>query len=141
MPTLRGAEVLAQMYDSYGVTHVVFVPTILTHTLVEMERSSSIARVLVHSEKAAAYMADGYARVSGRPGVCLAQAVGAANLASGLRDARLTASPVLAITGGPFKHSRDRFQYQEVEDRPMFAPLVKSSTRVELADRLPAARR
>jgi len=141
MATLRGADVLAQMFNSYGVTHVFFVPTILTHTLVEMEKSTDIARVLVHSEKAAAYMADGYARVSGRPGVCLAQAVGAANLASGLRDARLTASPVLAITGGPFKHSRDRFQYQEIEDRPMFAPLVKSSTRVELADRLPAALR
>ncbi|MGH2826465.1 MAG: thiamine pyrophosphate-binding protein [Actinomycetota bacterium] len=141
MPELTGAEVIAQMLEAYGVTHVFFVPTILTHSLVEMEKSTDIARVLVHSEKAGAYMADGYARVSGRPGVCLAQMVGAANLASGLRDARLTSSPLIAITGGPFKHSRDRFQYQEIEDRPMFAPLVKSSTRVELADRLPAVLR
>jgi acetolactate synthase I/II/III large subunit len=137
MTSLTGAEVIARMLEGYGVSHVFFVPTIMTHTLVEIERRATINRILVHSEKAAAYMADGYARASGRPGVCLAQTVGAANLASGLRDARLTASPVVAITGGPFRHSRDRFQYQEIEDRPMFAPVTKSSVRVEQVDRLP----
>jgi acetolactate synthase-1/2/3 large subunit len=139
MASLKGAEVITRMLEGYGVTHVFFVPTILTHTLIDMEERDSIARILVHSEKAAAYMADGYARASGRPGVCLAQTVGAANLASGLRDARLTASPIVAVTGGPFKHSRDRFQYQEIEDRPMFAPVTKSSVRVEMVDRLPGA--
>src|SRR5918999_2517945 len=137
MASFSGAEVLARMLEGYGVSHVFFVPTILTHTLVEIEQRGAIDRVLVHSEKAAAYMADGYARASGRPVVCLAQTVGAANLASGLRDARLTASPIVAITGGPFRHSRDRFQYQEIEDRPMFAPVTKSSVRVEEVDRLP----
>ena len=52
-----------------------------------------IKRVLTHGEKAAAYMADGYARASGRPGICAAQAVGAANLAAGLRDAYMGAQP------------------------------------------------
>src|ERR687895_202344 len=137
MASLTGAQVIARMLEGYGVTHVFFVPTILTHTLIDMEERGAIDRILVHSEKAAAYMADGYARASGRPGVCLAQTVGAANLASGLRDARLTASPIVAITGGPFRHSRDRFQYQEIEDRPMFAPVTKSSVRVEEVDRLP----
>ena len=44
-------------------------------------------------------MADGYARIAGRPGVCMAQSVGAANLASGLQDAYLGHSPVIALTG------------------------------------------
>ena len=138
MASLTGAQVIARMLEGYGVTHVFFVPTILTHTLIDMEERGRIKRILVHSEKAAAYMADGYARASGRPGVCLAQTVGAANLASGLRDARLTASPIVAITGGPFRHSRDRFQYQEIEDQPMFVPVTKSSVRVDTVDRLPA---
>src|SRR5918999_246954 len=138
MASFTGAEVVARMLEGYGVSHVFFVPTILTHTLVEIEQRGAIDRVLVHSEKAAAYMADGYARASGRPGVCLAQTVGAANLASGLRDARLTASPIVAITGGPFRHSRNRFQYQEIEDQPMFVPVTKSSVRVDMVDRLPA---
>ena len=60
----------------------------------------AIRRVVTHGEKAAAYMADGYARASRRPGVCMAQHIGASNLAAGLRDPYLACSPVLAITGG-----------------------------------------
>ena len=133
---LNGAQLIADLLEGYGVTHVFFVPTILNHTLFEMERRTNISRVLAHSEKAAAYMADGYARVSGRVGVCMAQMVGAANLAAGLRDAALTSSPMIAITGGAFAHSRDRYQYQEMDDKPAFSPYVKSDTRVESLDRV-----
>lgn len=86
---MNGAEFLARALAGYGVTHVFFVPTILSETLFQMEAQTEITRVLTHGEKASAYMADGYARASGRPGVCFAQMVGAANLAAGLRDARL----------------------------------------------------
>ena len=82
-----GAEVLADMLAGYGVTHVFMVPAVLRRTFDEMERRTSIARVQCHGEKAAAYMADGYARASGKPGLCMAQVVGALNLAAGLRDA------------------------------------------------------
>ena len=133
---LNGAQLIADLLGGYGVTHVFFVPTILNHTLFEMERRTNISRVLAHSEKAAAYMADGYARVSGRVGVCMAQMVGAANLAAGLRDAALSSSPMIAITGGAFAHSRDRYQYQEMDDKPAFSPYVKSDTRVESLDRV-----
>ncbi len=132
---MKGYEVVARTLNGYGVTHVFFVPTILNQTLVEME-ASSIARIVTHGEKAAAYMADGYARVSHRPGVCMAQMVGSANLAAGLRDARLASSPVLALTGGPWAHSRDRFQYQEVDDRLMFLPVTKASYRLDSVDRV-----
>ena len=63
----------------------------------EME-AIGIRRVLTHSEKGAAYMADGYARVAGRPSICMAQSVGAANLAAGLQDSFLGGSPVIALT-------------------------------------------
>jgi len=76
---------------------VFFVESILRLTLVEMERLG-IRRILTHSEAAAAYMADGYARACGRPGLCFAQSVGAANLAAGLQDAWLGRSPVIALT-------------------------------------------
>lgn len=125
-----GAEMFADMFAGYGVSHVFFVPTILNRSLVEMERRTNIARIVTHAEKAAAYMADGYARASGRPGVCMSQVVGAANLAAGLRDGYMANSPIIAITGGPFPHSRQRHQYQEVEDLPMFKPVTKVSTPV-----------
>src|SRR5438105_4575917 len=114
------AEVLAQMLAGYGVTHVFMVPAVVRRTFVEMERRTQIKRIHCHGEKAAAYMADGYARASGKPGVCMAQVVGALNLAAGLRDAWLARSPIIAITGGRDPKTKFRGVYQEVDDMPSF---------------------
>ena len=74
MTRRTGARVVADMLGGYGVTHVFLVPAILRRTLAELElHHPHIERVVTHGEKAAAYMADGYARVSGRPGVAAAQ--------------------------------------------------------------------
>src|ERR1700758_1581884 len=102
---MTGAECLADMLAGYGVTHVFMVPAVLRRTFAEMERRTKIARIHTHGEKSAAYMADGYARASGKPGICMAQVIGALNLAAGLRDAWLAHSPVLAMTGGR-EHAR-----------------------------------
>jgi acetolactate synthase-1/2/3 large subunit len=134
---MSGAEYLARTLDAYGVTAVFFVPTILSKTLYELETRTSIDRILTHGEKAAVYMADGYARASGRPGVCMAQTVGAANLAAGLRDPYLGCSPVVAFTGGPYNWSRGRNYYQEIEDFPLFKPVTKFSAQVTDSGRLP----
>ncbi len=136
-PKITGAEYLARALDAYGVSAVFFVPTILSRTLYELEARTGVQRILTHGEKAAVYMADGYARASGRPGVCMAQTVGAANLAAGLRDPFLGCSPVLALTGGPYNWSRGRNYYQEIEDFPLFKPVTKFSAQVSDAGRLP----
>jgi acetolactate synthase I/II/III large subunit len=136
-PKITGAEYLARALDAYGVSAVFFVPTILSRTLYELEARTSVKRILTHGEKAAVYMADGYARATGRPGVCMAQTVGAANLAAGLRDPFLGCSPVLALTGGPYHWSRGRNYYQEIEDFPLFKPVTKFSAPVSDAGRLP----
>ncbi|WP_022887457.1 thiamine pyrophosphate-binding protein [Glaciibacter superstes] len=137
MASLTGGQYLARTLDAYGVSAVFLVPTTLSAMLVDMERETSITRVVTHGEKAAAYMADGYARATGRPGVCMAQNIGAANLAAGLRDAYLGCSPVVALTGGPYEWSRGRNYYQEIEDFPLFKPVTKSSRQVMDASRLP----
>ncbi len=136
VPSMTGAQYLAQSLDAYGVSAVFLVPTVLSRTLVEMEQTP-IRRIVTHGEKAAAYMADGYARATGRPGICMAQNVGAANLAAGLRDPYLGCSPVIAMTGGPYRWSRGRNYYQEIEDFPLFKPVTRSSRQVLHADRLP----
>src|SRR5687767_168196 len=82
-----GARVLAEMLDGYEVTHIFHVPAILRRTMAELEARTGIKRIRPHGEKPAAYMADGYARASGKPGICMAQIIGAQNLAAGLRDA------------------------------------------------------
>ena len=100
MNEITGAQVLAEMLQGYGVTHMFMVPAILRRTCMEIERRTKIQVIRTHGEKSAAYMADGYARASGRPGVCGAQIIGALNIAAGLRDAWLAHSPVIALTGG-----------------------------------------
>jgi acetolactate synthase-1/2/3 large subunit len=132
-----GAEVLADMLAGYGVTHVFMVPAVLRRTFAEMERRTKIARVHCHGEKAAAYMADGYARASGKPGVCMAQVIGALNLAAGLRDAFLAHSPVIAFTGGRDPKTKFRKVYQEIDDVPGFEPVTKFNATVDDAARIP----
>ena len=132
-----GASVLADMLEAYGVTHIFFLPAILRKMLREIERRTSITRIHTRSEAGAAYMADGYARVTGRPGICMAQIVGALNLCAGLRDAHLAKSPVIALTGGREANHRDRWAYQEVDDLPAFTPYTKLNAAVDDPERLP----
>ena len=136
MPKMTGARAFAEMMHGYGVSHIFFVPAIMAKALAEME-DMPIRRVMVHGEKAAAYMADGYARASGKPGVCMAQCIGASNLAAGLRDAYMACSPVIAISGGPIPNTRYRHAYQEIEDFPQFGPVTKFSASVDAVTRLP----
>jgi acetolactate synthase-1/2/3 large subunit len=131
-----GAEVLADMLAGYGVTHVFMVPAVLRRTFAEMERRTKIARVHCHGEKSAAYMADGYARASGKPGVCMAQVIGALNLAAGLRDAYLAHSPVIAFTGGRDPRTKFRKVYQEVDDVPAFEPVTKFNATIDDVSRI-----
>jgi len=132
-----GAEVLADMLAGYGVTHVFMVPAVLRRTFAEMERRTEIARIHCHGEKSAAYMADGYARASGRPGICMAQVIGALNLAAGLRDAHLAHSPVIAMTGGRDPKTKFRKVYQEIDDVPAFEPVTKMNVTIDDVSRIP----
>src|SRR4249919_564739 len=132
-----GAEVLAEMLAGYGVTHVFMVPAVLRRTFAEMERRTKIARIHCHGEKSAAYMADGYARASGKPGICMAQVIGALNLAAGLRDAYLAHSPVIAMTGGRDQKTKFRKVYQEIDDVPAFEPVTKMNVTIDDVARIP----
>ena len=134
---MSGAECLADMLEGYGVTHVFHVPAVLRKTFAVMESRTDIKRLHVHGEKAAAYMADGYARASGRPGICMAQVIGALNLAAGLRDAWLAHSPVIAMTGGREPKTKFRKVYQEVDDVPAFEPVTKFNATVDDVARFP----
>jgi len=89
---MTGNRYFAEAMRGYGVTHLFYVNAIVVAAMKEMD-TVGVKRVVTHGEKAAAYMADGYARASRRPGVCLAQDIGSTNLAAGLRDAHMASSP------------------------------------------------
>jgi acetolactate synthase I/II/III large subunit len=132
---VSGARIIAELIHAHGVSHVFFVPAIIGNGLAELA-GLGVRSVSAHGEKAAAYMADGYARVLGRPGVCMSQTVGAANIAAGLKDAYLSCSPVIAFTGGTAPETRYRQVYQEIRDFQMFEPVTKWNAEVENPGRL-----
>ena len=136
MSIMSGARFIAETLKGYGVTHVFWVETFLRQALVEME-ALGIRRILTHSEKAAAYMADGYARVTHKPGVCMAQSVGAANLAAGLQDAYLGHSPVISITGRRPPLEEHRNAYQEILHDQLFDPVTKFHANAVSVEQLP----
>ncbi len=137
MAKLTGAAAMADMLKSYGVTHVFYLPAVLRRMLMELERRTTIRNIHAHTEAGAVYMADGYARASGRPGICMAQIVGALNLCAGLRDAHLAKAPLIALTGGREANHRDRWAYQEVDDLPAFTPYTKMNAALDDPERLP----
>ncbi len=137
MTKMKGYEYLAEAFKAYDVSNVFLVPTILVKILAELEARTDIQRIVTHGEKSAVYMADAYARVSGRVGICMGQTVGAANIAAALRDPYLACTPMIAITGGAYPSTRGRHTYPQIEDYPLFKPVTKSSAYVDSIDRLP----
>src|SRR5690606_23506825 len=137
MPKMKGYEAVTKMLDGYGVTHIFMVPAVLRRSMVELGEKTEIRRIHCHGEKSAAYMADGYARASGQPGICLAQVIGALNPAPRLRDAWLAKSPVIAMTGGRDAKTKFRKVYQEVDDVPAFEPVTKFNATVDDVSRIP----
>jgi acetolactate synthase-1/2/3 large subunit len=135
-PSLLGSRFIAETFKGYDVTHIFYMDAILRKAMVDIEELG-IKRVVTHSEKAAAYMADGYARVSGKPGVCMAQSVGAANLAAGLQDAYLARTPLIAITGKKPPMFQYRNAYQEIDHAPLFAAVTKYQADVTIPAQLP----
>ena len=137
MTLKTGAVFLAEQLEAYGVTHVFMVPAILRRTLVEIEMRTNIKRLHVHSEKSAVYMADGFARAAGRPAICMAQVIGALNIAAGLREPFLANSPVVAFTGGRSPETKFRHVYQEIDDVPAFEPVTKFNATIDDVERFP----
>src|SRR5499426_69758 len=136
MPRMTGAKFMVEMMQAYGVTHAFYMPMVVTKALVEMEKAG-IRRIMTHGEKAAAYMADGYARAAHRAGVCMAQNVGAANLAAGLQDAYLAGSPVIAMTGRGIPMQQYRYHKHENDHLQPFATVTKYNVIVDSVGQLP----
>ena len=140
MPRMTGSRFLAETLHAYGVTHYFFMPVSVPEAMPDFERLG-VRAVMAHSEKSAAYMADAYARVSGRVGVCGAQSVGALNLAAGLQDAFLACSPVVALTGRLQQIQQNRNAYQEVDHLAPFEAVTKFNVPVTSLQELPLALR
>ena len=137
---MTGSRFISETFQGYGVTHLFVMPYVLNPVLRDVERLG-IQRIMCHSEKGAAYMADAHARIRRRPSVCMSQSVGAANLAAGLQDAYLACSPVVALTGRLEQAKQNRNAYQEIDHTGPFSAVTKFDSHVSSPAHLPVALR
>ena len=147
---MNGARVLVDALERHGVEYVFGLPGHGNTNILDALVDSSIEFKLVRHEQAAAHIADGYARTTGKVGVCCASVgPGAANMIMGLGTAISTSSPVLAIVGSPIKKWLGRGQLQETS-RPdssnidqaftqMLQPVTKRVWSTWEAEMIPAA--
>jgi len=131
-PILSGAEITCRSLEAEGVTTVFGYPGGAVIPLYDALPASSLHHVLVRFEQWAALAADGYARVSGRPGVCMATSgPGATNLVTGLANAMLDSVPVVAITGQVAQPFIGRDAFQEVDITGITLPVTKHNYLVQ----------
>ena len=138
---LTGAQALIRMLQLHGVRHVFGLcgdTSLPYYDALATLADHGISHVLTRDERSAAYMADGYARVSGRPGVCEGPSGGGATyLLPGLVEANESSVPVLGFTSDVPVASRGRYPLTELDQQRLFAPLTKWNGTVQRADTLP----
>jgi len=138
---MTGAEAMVRMLEAHGVRHIFGLcgDTTLPFYDAMARLDHSITHLLTRDERHAAYMADGYARVTGRPGVCEGPSGGGATyILPGIVEANESSVPVLAITSDVATTSRGRYPLTELDQPALFAPLTKFRASLDNAARLPA---
>ncbi|WP_428949957.1 biosynthetic-type acetolactate synthase large subunit [Streptomyces sp. cg35] len=133
--TVTGAHVVVHTLEQLGVRHVWGIPGGAVLPLYDpLARSSSIRHVLVRHEQGAGHAAEGYALVSGKPGVCIATSgPGATNLLTPLADACADSVPLVAVTGQVDSTALGTAAFQEADICALAAPVTKLSRQVTRA--------
>ncbi len=144
MNQMSGAEAFVTMLERYGVRHVFGLcgDTSLPVYDAFYRLDHGITHILTRDERSAAYMADAYARVTGRVGVCEGPSGGGATyILPGVVEANESSIPVLAVTTDIGVSARGRYVLTELDQKALFAPLTKWNDVVLQADQLPSALR
>ena len=131
--TLRGSQLVCEALRDAGADVVFGYPGGATLPIYDaLPDHPWLRHILVRHEQGAAHMADGYARVAGRPGVCLATSgPGATNLVTGIASAYMDSIPMVAITGQVSTTLMGRGAFQETDVLGMVAPITKHAFLVE----------
>lgn len=138
-PARNGAALLAQALEAEGVEVLFGYPGGAIMPFYDaLARHPRLRHVLVRHEQAAALAANGYARASGRVGVCVATSgPGASNLVTGIADAFLDSAPMVVITGQVSTALMGTDAFQELDVFGMTLPIVKHSFLVRRVEDLP----
>ncbi|HUB65869.1 MAG TPA: biosynthetic-type acetolactate synthase large subunit [Candidatus Methylacidiphilales bacterium] len=128
-PTMNGAEVLVASLEREGVDTIFAYPGGASQLLHQaLTKSKKIRTILPRHEQGGVFMAGGYARSTGKVGVCMATSgPGATNLVTGLADAFMDSIPVVSITGQVPSYNIGKGAFQETDFFGMTLPVVKHS--------------
>ncbi len=96
-----------------------------------------IRAITIRDERSGAFMADGYAKVSGKPGVCGVSGVGATNMVQGIIESYLSSTPVVLLVEEGSGTTRHRNDLQDIDRGPIFASITKWVGQLEVPARIP----
>lgn len=136
---LSGSEILMQSLEAAGVDTIFGYPggAIMPVYDALYDHRKTIRHVLVRHEQGAAHAAEGYARMLGKPGVCLATSgPGATNLVTGIADAMMDSVPIVCITGQVFAHLVGTDAFQEADVIGITTPITKWNYQITSADEI-----
>jgi len=139
MDAWTGGRAVVELLKVEGVKHVFgIVGSTFLDVLDRLYDDSSVEYINVRHEQAAAFMADGLARVTDGPGVCLVTSgPGATNLMTGVATAYVAHSPVVVLVGGIALDHYQKDAFQEYDLLSMFRPVTKHAVLINKAERIP----
>lgn len=136
---MNGAEAMVKCLVAEGITRIFGYPGVAISPFLDaLNQDASIEHILVRQEQAAGHAASGYARVTGRPAVCVSSSgPGATNLITALATAYADSIPLIAVTGQVNSSLLGRDVFQEADMRGATESFVKYSYLVRSADEIP----
>ena len=137
---MRGAEVLVQRLQAAGVSHVSVLCGNGLGPFLSAAKRAGLRLADVRNEQAASYMADAYARLTGRVGVCaVSSGIAHANAIAGLLNARFDGAPVLLLTGACDSRNLGRGAFQDVDQVEMVRSVCRHVELVTRPERISPA--
>ena len=138
METMTGAKALMTAMEKEGVKQVFGLPSGANLPMYDEFARCDIRHILVRHEQSAAHMADGFGRVSRKPGVCFATSgPGATNILTGIATAQADSAPMIAVTGQVPVAMIGRDAFQESDIIGMANPVVKYAFQPRTAQEIP----
>ena len=138
MAIIRGEQIIARCFKNENVDTIFFMMGGPTSGTAGACLELGMKGIYVRHEQAAAMMAHAYARVTGKPGICITPSgPGTANALTGLANAWADATPIVAIGGSAPMRATTLDAFQEMDQVAIMKPVVKAAYRVDMAARIP----
>lgn len=138
MAIIRGEQVIARCFKNEGVDTIFFMMGGPTGGTAGACLDLGMQGIYIRHEQAAAMAAHAYARVTGKPGICITPSgPGTANALTGLANAWADSTPIIAIGGSAPMRATTLDAFQEMDQVAIMKPVVKAAYRVDIAKRIP----